>query len=145
MKAKNVVLVLAAAGLISTQAYAADAGTRSGIDGQGQAAFTEADTSSMFEQSGKPMQVASLSSQEMKSTEGAAVPWVLAHAGGAIAGMYGAGYGYLAGGGRNPTEFRNAVVGGLVGGALSPVNGVRSAAMTLGGSALSSAYAAAAN
>lgn len=49
--------------------------------------FTEADASDLFEQTGKPMEVASLSSKEMKETEGA----YLANVAGAAIGL--AGYG----------------------------------------------------
>lgn len=83
----------------------------------------------------KPMQLAELSQKEMKETEGT---WV-ANAIGGIAGMYGAGYGYLAGGGRDPYKFAGAAFLGGVGGAFSPVNGIRSAAATAGGAFTTSA------
>ncbi|MDO5056921.1 MAG: hypothetical protein Q4E06_06255 [Lautropia sp.] len=77
MKAKNVVLVLATTGLISSQSLAAEVDVKAPASPQTQAAFTEADASTLFEASGKPMQVAALSSVEMKETEGAAFPFEL--------------------------------------------------------------------
>ena len=74
MKAKNVVLVLAATGLISSQAFAAESDVKAPSSPRTQSAFTEADASALFEGSGKPMQVAELSSAEMKGTEGALGP-----------------------------------------------------------------------
>lgn len=75
------------------------------------------------------MELAVLSSEEMKSTEGAFWQYGL----GALAGMYGSGYGYLAAGGNSPWGFLGAATTGAVGGAWSPINGFRSAAMTFSG------------
>jgi hypothetical protein len=78
------------------------------------------------------MQLAALSEQEMKETEGAWWP-VVYRVGGGLAGMYGAGYGYLAGGGRDHKQFLQAAVTGFAGGLWSPVNAYRSAFYTFGG------------
>lgn len=55
--------------------------------------------------------------------------WV-ANAIGAAAGAYGAGYGYLAGGGKDPNKFLGTVALGGLTGAASPITGIRSAALT---------------
>jgi hypothetical protein len=71
-------LALAAAGLLSTQAYASEAQIEAAIQpAQPDAAFTDADLSALFGQNArKPIQSAALSPQEMKETEGAAFnPW----------------------------------------------------------------------
>ena len=44
--------------------------------------FTAADTQQLFEQDARPMQLAALSAQEMKETEGALAPWVAGGLGG---------------------------------------------------------------
>lgn len=85
MKAKNVVLVLAATGLISSQAFAADAGVK-GMSAGKVETFTEADASALFEQTGQPMEMVSLSSAEMKETEGAVWPILIPVLGGAAMG-----------------------------------------------------------
>ncbi len=76
-----------------------------------------------------------LSTEEIQNVSGG---WV-ANAVGAVAGAYGAGYGYLAAGGKDPNKFLGSVALGGVGGAFSPVNGIRSAAMTAGGAFATSA------
>lgn len=86
MKAKHVVLILASTGLISSQALAASAGVEGASAGSAQTTFTEADTSRLFEQAGQPMQVAALSSTEMKETEGALLPILAVAALGAVTG-----------------------------------------------------------
>ncbi|WP_165088741.1 class IIb bacteriocin, lactobin A/cerein 7B family [Neisseria yangbaofengii] len=68
-----------------------------------------------------------LKSNELEQVSGG---WI-AHAAGAILGGYAGGYGYLAGGGKSPDGFRNAVIGGAAGGALSPVRGIASGATAL--------------
>ncbi len=78
------------------------------------------------------MQLAVLSQDEMQKTEGEWLP-VVTRIGGGLAGMYGAGYGYLAGGGENPFGFVGAAATGFAGGVWSPVTGVRSAVGTFGG------------
>ncbi|ASK26631.1 bacteriocin [Neisseria chenwenguii] len=80
-----------------------------------------------------------LDENEMNQVSGG---WV-ANAVGGIAGAYGAGYGYLAGGGKDPNKFLGAVAIGGLSGAFSPVNGIRSAAMTAGGAFTTSAVATA--
>lgn len=120
MKAKNVVLVLAATGLISSQALAAEAGVKGVSSTHTQATFTEADASTLFETSGKPMQVASLSSTEMKDTRGAVAP-VVAAAATIGAGALGGGIGYAASvpaHQRTWSGWATAVGSGAVGGAV---------------------------
>ncbi|WP_123806067.1 hypothetical protein [Neisseria chenwenguii] len=56
--------------------------------------------------------------------------WV-ANAAGAILGGYAGGYGYLAGGGRNPDDFLYSVAGGAAGRALSTVRGIASGASAI--------------
>ncbi len=59
-------------------------------------------------------QVAMLSNREMKETEGEWWP-VVYYGGGALAGFYGGGYGYLAGGGTSAYGFvGTALAGGLL-------------------------------
>lgn len=120
MQLKHTMLALAAAGLLSTQAYASEAPIEALQPAQA-AAFSEADLNALFDNAGKPMQLAALSGQEMRETEGALWMNVL----GGLAGMYGSGYGYLAGGGRNPYGFMGAAAAGFAGGAVMPVNGIR--------------------
>lgn len=80
-----------------------------------------------------------LNANEMNHVSGGFV----ANAIGAIAGAYGAGYGNLAGGGKDPNKFLGATVLGGALGAFSPVTGIRSAvtaAVTaFAGSAISTA------
>lgn len=89
MKAKHVVLVLASTGLISSQALAAEVGIEDTSSAQSKEVFTEADASNLFEQSNKPMQVASLSSTEMKDTKGAFLPAAATIAAGSLGGAIG--------------------------------------------------------
>lgn len=58
--------------LLSTQAHAGEAKSESPQTGA-VAGFSQTDINSMFEQSGRPMQLEQLSGQEMKDTEGALV------------------------------------------------------------------------
>jgi len=64
---KKAALALAVAGVLSAQAQAAEAQ----VDKLPTAAFSQADIEAMFERSGEPIQLASLSSTEMSETEGA--------------------------------------------------------------------------
>lgn len=73
------------------------------------------------------LQAKAISNQEMNDTQGA---WV-ANAIGGLAGMYGAGYGYVAGGGNNPYKFVGAAALGGALGFASPVTGIRSGATAL--------------
>ena len=87
----------------------------------------EADLSFAFEDT-QNLQATVMTDSQMQETQGA---WV-ANAVGGLAGMYGAGYGYLAGGGNDPYKFIGvAAMGGALGFA-SPVNGVRSGLTSLG-------------
>ncbi len=84
MQLKHAVIALAAAGVLSTQAYAAEAQAEAVLQpAQPVAAFTEADMQALFDNAGQPMQLAALSQQEMRETEGAAL-WfapIVFHAG----------------------------------------------------------------
>ena len=90
MLLKHTVVALAAAGLLSVQAHAGEMPVEAAIQpAQTVAAFTDADLQALFGASDKPMQLAALSGQEMRETEGA---WLLNAAGafvGGIAGAYG--------------------------------------------------------
>jgi len=88
------------------------------------------DASSIFNvQDPQVLQLEVLSTEEMKETEGAWFTYAL----GGLAGMYGSGYGYLAGGGNSPYGFLGTVAAGGAAGLWSPISGVRSAVMTFGG------------
>lgn len=79
---KKAALALAVAGVLSAQAQAAEAQE----DKLPITAFNQADIEAMFERSGEPIQLASLSSKEMKETEGAWLPFAFYYYGPAIAG-----------------------------------------------------------
>ena len=68
---KRMALVLATVGMVSTQAYAGESAVKMTPLSPQLSAFSQDDINSMFEASGKPMQLAALSTQEMKDTEGA--------------------------------------------------------------------------
>ena len=68
---KRMALVLATVGMVSTQAYAGESAVKTTPLSPQLSAFSQDDINSMFEASGKPMQLAALSKQEMKDTEGA--------------------------------------------------------------------------
>jgi hypothetical protein len=86
MQLKHAVVALAAAGVLSTQAYASEAQAEAVLQpAQPVAAFTEADIQALFEDTGKPMQLAALSAQEMRETEGALAPWAV---GGLVGGAW---------------------------------------------------------
>ena len=87
----------------------------------------EADLSFAFEDT-QNLQATVMTDSEMQETQGA---WV-ANAVGGLAGMYGAGYGYLAGGGNDPYKFIGAAAMGGALGFASPVNGVRLGLTSLG-------------
>ena len=70
---KRMVLVLAAVGMVSTQAYAGESAVSTAPLSPQLSTFSQDDINSMFEASGKPMQLAVLSTQEMKDTSGAAI------------------------------------------------------------------------
>jgi len=77
MQLKHTVVALAAAGLLSVQAHAGEMPVEAAIQpAQTAAAFTDADLQALFEASDKPMQLAALSGQEMRETEGAWLPIV---------------------------------------------------------------------
>lgn len=87
----------------------------------------EVDLSFAFEDT-QNLQATVMTDSQMQETQGA---WV-ANAVGGLAGMYGAGYGYLAGGGNDPYKFIGAAAMGGALGFASPVNGVRSGLTSLG-------------
>ena len=82
------IIALSAAGMFSTQAFAAEAGVKVSMTPQTPGAFSQNDINGMFETTGKPMQLAALSKKEMKETEGAIWPYVVGAALGAVS--YGA-------------------------------------------------------
>lgn len=69
-KFKHAALALAAASLMAVQAQATEVQAQS-PQAVPVATFSQADINTMFEQAGQPMQLAALSGQEMKETEGA--------------------------------------------------------------------------
>lgn len=80
MQLKHTILALAAAGMLSAQAYASEAQVQAVTQpAQPVATFTEADIGALFEQADKPMQLAALSEAEMRETEGAWV-WLYMYA-----------------------------------------------------------------
>ncbi|STY86111.1 Uncharacterised protein [Moraxella ovis] len=87
----------------------------------------EADLSFAFNDT-QNLQAVAMTDSQMQETEGAWIPNAI----GGLAGMYGAGYGYLAGGGDNPYKFIGAAALGGALGFASPVNGVRSGLTTFG-------------
>lgn len=86
---KHTGIALMVAGLLSANAYASEAQAEAVLQpAQPVAAFTDADLNALFEQeAGKPMQLAVLSGQEMRDTEGA---WLLNAAGASVGGASGA-------------------------------------------------------
>ncbi|WP_308860693.1 class IIb bacteriocin, lactobin A/cerein 7B family [Neisseria mucosa] len=74
-----------------------------------------------------------LKSNELEQVSGG---WI-AHAAGAILGGYAGGYGYLAGGGKNPNGFIASVAGGAAGGIVSPVRGIGMGVRAVAGGLLS--------
>lgn len=87
-------------------------------------------------QMAQPEMIASargMTQTEMQETEGAWLWHAVYHGGGALMGGYGAGYGYLAGGGTSGLQFTRVVLGGAAAGAWSPVRGFGTAGLTFGG------------
>lgn len=79
-KYKHALLALAAANLMAVKVHATEVQAQ---DPQAMSVvtFSQADIHSMFDQAGKPMQLAALSGQEMKDTEGAFGWWGAAFGG----------------------------------------------------------------
>lgn len=77
---KHAALALAMVGMLSAQAHASEAQVQNLQAVQPVAAFSQTDINAMFEQTEQPMQLATLSQQEMKETEGAWVWWAAAGA-----------------------------------------------------------------
>lgn len=84
-KFKHAALALATAGLLSAQAHAGEAQVQ-GLQAMPVAAFSQSDVNGMFEQAGQSMQLAALSGQEMKETEGAFINFGTAAFGGFVGG-----------------------------------------------------------
>lgn len=74
---KQAALALAMVGMLSAQAHASEAQVLGLQAAQPIAAFSQTDINALFVHSGQPMQLAALSQQEMKETEGAWVPMFL--------------------------------------------------------------------
>jgi len=89
--------------------------------------FSAADTQMLFEQDAKPMQLAALSPQEMKETEGAWLNFGTAALGGIVGG---AGYGYGAFNGNYAWNTRNFMAnvgsGALIGGTFGAAGAIAS-------------------
>jgi hypothetical protein len=144
MQLKHAVLALAAAGLLSTQAYASEAQIEALQPAAPVAAFTDADLNALFDHADKPMQLAALSDAEMRETEGAlfwmpvlwtaarvAVPYIVRQGGwGAVSGasQY---FGGLASSGQrfNSNHLGGALLGGFTGGLLGGNSAIRSATL----------------
>ncbi|WP_449191552.1 hypothetical protein [Thauera sp.] len=76
---KHAAVALAMVGMLSAQANASEAQVQNLQAAQPIAAFSQTDIDAMFEQAGQPMQLAALSQQEMRETEGAWV-WLYMYA-----------------------------------------------------------------
>jgi len=146
MQLKHTVIALAAAGMLSTQAYASEA--QAPQPAAPVAAFTDADLNALFDHADKPMQLAALSGQEMRETEGALLPLLFIAGGAALSawGYHGINY-YNTG--RMGTSSGAAwaagagALGALHGGALSAyagLRGVQAAYVGARGFAVSSAW-----
>lgn len=112
-KFKHATLALVTICLLSTQAHAGEAKAES-PHAMPVAGFSQTDINSMFEQPGRPMQLAKLSGQEMKETEGAFVNFAI----GAVVGA--GGYVLMAAATDTPMTWQGAAfsagVGALTGG-----------------------------
>ncbi|MDG3066177.1 hypothetical protein ACFQ4M_10685 [Thauera mechernichensis] len=86
---KHAAVALAMVGMLSAQANASEVQVQNLQAAQPIAAFSQTDIDAMFEQAGQPMQLAALSQQEMRETEGAVNPY------GALLGGVGGGLGYM--------------------------------------------------
>jgi hypothetical protein len=138
MQLKHTFVALAAAGLLSTQAYAGEAQIEAAIPpAQPAAAFTEIDMQALFGQDAEPMQLAALSPQEMRETEGA---WWLNAAGAFVGGFSGA-YGFMTEAAFSRQGPRNvgwgltrSIVTGAALGAINPARSIGGAFGRLSGS-----------
>ncbi len=118
MKVKKALVVLVAAGMLSAQAYATEAQVEAAIPpAQTAAVFTDADFQALFEPTDQPMQLAALSEQEMRETEGAW--WLMPILGGVGSGLT---YWYN-NPSRNLAGLTVAVTTGAMGGALGRISG----------------------
>lgn len=74
---KQAAVVIATVGMVSMQAHAGETAVKSATNIQPMAAFSQQDINGLFDQADKPMQLAALSQQEMKETEGAFVNFAI--------------------------------------------------------------------
>ncbi|ENO94238.1 hypothetical protein C662_04588 [Thauera sp. 28] len=74
---KHAAVALAMVGMLSAQANASEVQVQNLQAAQPVAAFSQTDIDAMFEQAGQPMQLAALSQQEMRETEGAVWWYIL--------------------------------------------------------------------
>jgi hypothetical protein len=122
-KFKHAALALAAASLMTVQAHATEVQAQS-PQAVPVATFSQADIHTMFDQAEKPMQLAALSGQEMKDTEGA---WLQFGIGGLLGG---AGYGwgvYRGSYSWNTSSFLgNVGTGALIGGTFGAAGAIAS-------------------
>lgn len=118
MKLKHAALALAATAMLSAQAQASEAQVQTLQTAQPVVVFTDTDMRAMFEESGKPMQLAALSGQEMKETNGAYWNYVI---GGFAGGLYnGIGY-YSSTSNHTWGGWATAVGTGVLGGAVATI------------------------
>lgn len=108
MKLKSTLFAGVLAASLAVPAFANDAPVATPLP-----QFTAADTQMLFEQDAMPMQLAALSQQEMKETEGAFGPWG-AVGGGIVGGIGNVGYQLGAGRGWSWGSFGYAVGGGAL-------------------------------
>jgi hypothetical protein len=81
---KHAALAMAMASLLSAQAHASESQALKPEDAK-PIIFSQTDANVIFDQTGKPMQLAALSQQEMKDTQGAWIWWAASGAvGGAV-------------------------------------------------------------
>lgn len=118
MKLKHVALALAATAMLTAQAQASETQVQTLQAVQPTVIFAETDMQAMFEGSDKPMQLAALSGQEMKETNGAYWNYVI---GGVAGGFYnGIGY-YSTTSNTTWGGWATAVGTGVVGGAVGAI------------------------
>jgi len=116
-KLKHTALALAMAGLLSAQANATQLENLQTLP---VAAFSQTDINAMFEQTDKPMQLAALSRQEMKETEGAWFQFAIGGAGYAL-GVYRGNYSWNTG-----RFLGNVGTGALIGGTFGAAGAIAS-------------------
>jgi len=154
---KHTVVALAAAGLLSVQAHAGEMPVEAAIQpAQTAAAFTDADIGALFDNANQPMQLAALSPQEMRETEGAlfwmpllwtgvrvVVPYVVRNGGWGAVGGAADYFGTLSTSGQryNSNHLGGALAGGFAGGLIGGNSAWRSATFgAIGGGAVSGLF-----